>query len=971
MGNLSVLLLCDVVDSTQLGASMSADAHAALWERHDREARGLIRHWRGREIDKTDGFLLLFGDAADALGFAGDYHAALAAIDARLRARIGIHAGEFPLRAVPATEVARGARPIEIEGMARWIVARVAGVAPAGATVMCAAAAAALPPPRTTRSIGFWRMKGLQEPMQLFAAGSLPVEAHIEAPKAFRVVRVDDLWLPARLAPHSLPAERDQFVGRRPELDELRRRLDGGVRLLTLVGMGGAGKTRLAQRFGWMTLGEFPGGVWFCDLTQARNGDGVASATALALGIPLAAGDPVTQVGHAIAGRDRCLVVLDNFEQILQHARATVGVWLDVAAQATFVVTSREVLSLPGEHVMSIDPLPRNEAAMLFELRADAAAGRSTTGVSRDDAVGRLVELLDGLPLAIELAAARTRLMSPSQLLLRMRDRFTLLRSRGGRQERHATLRATLDWSWDLLSDSEMSALAQLSVFEGGFTLDAAEAVVDFSMTKTAPSALETVQSLLEKSLVRERAPRRFEMLMTVREYAAERLSASGPARGVGSPLALAAVQRHWRYFGDLTEAQCVADGCADADNIVAACRRAIATADGRAIVQSLRNTWTVVALRGPYSLAVELAKSACVSGAIDRGDRATVRQILGHALFMMGRGEEALDAVNQGLSLVREDDDLGTASALWCLLGELRNQQAAAAAAVPAIERAVVLARRSKQTPLICRALNAAALLKLQQGSLGQARAIFEEALRVSAEAGDHRWRAGILGNVALVDYQQGKIEACIGRYKDALAISQASGDTSWEGNATCNLGLLLHETGDNDQARKYLERAVSIARAIGHWQLESTSLCNLGLVAEATGDLRAAQTSYTASVQTAIRAGDLRQEASMRRYCALSLARSGLTTAARDCLAIAQARADQVADGALSAMISYAYAETETLAGNLPYARQCIERATTTLGQRPDPDGELAREHERLMRLLARAVAGNSGTTRQSSTD
>ena len=286
---------------------------------------------------------------------------------------------------------------------------------------------------------------------------------------------------------------------------------------MSVLGFGGIGKTRLVTRYGRSCLGEFPGGVWFCDLAPARSLDGVVSVVAQGLGVPLGRDDPVVQLGHAIAGRGRCLVILDNFEQVMRHAQTTLGRWLDRAEQACFVVTTREVLGLPGEDVLALPPLPPADGIVLFVQRAKTARSDFDPGTQDQPAIAPLVNLLDGLPLAIELAAARVRVMQPRLLLQRMSERFKLLVSKGGRLDRQSTLRAAFDWSWDLLPPHEKAALAQLSVFEGGFTLEAAEAVIDLAAFDDAPWTVDAIDALVDKSFVRPRGEDRFDLLVRCR----------------------------------------------------------------------------------------------------------------------------------------------------------------------------------------------------------------------------------------------------------------------------------------------------------------------------------------------------------------------------------------------------------------------------------------------------------------------
>ena len=250
----------------------------------------------------------------------------------------------------------------------------------------------------------------------------------------------------------NLVPERDAFVGRERELGELLALLDGGARLVTVVGTGGVGKTRFTHHLGLTAHERWPGGVWFCDLTEARSADGVAAAVATALDVPLTGTDAVTQLGHAIAGRGRCLILLDNFEQVAEHASATADRWVERAEQAQFLVTSRVRLDLRGEQTYALEPLDvEREGVELFTVRARAARPRfAVTDDNRADVVA-VVRQLDSLPLAIELAAARMRVLTVVQLRERLADRFHVLTGGKARSDRHSSLRATLDWSWQLL----------------------------------------------------------------------------------------------------------------------------------------------------------------------------------------------------------------------------------------------------------------------------------------------------------------------------------------------------------------------------------------------------------------------------------------------------------------------------------------------------------------------------------------
>jgi class 3 adenylate cyclase len=324
------LLFTDLVDSTAIVERLGDARAASMLAEHDRSARALLAVHGGREIDHSDGFFLLFDEAVQAASFALAYHDALAALG--LRARAGLHVGRVTLRENDPREVARGAKAVEVEGIAKPLAARVMSLARGGQILLTHAAGAALgdglADVAAIESHGHYRLKGIAEPVEIFELGVRDRSSFAppgDSEKALRVVRADGEWRPVRDVRHNLPRERDAFVGRASDLAAIASRLDGGARLLTVLGPGGTGKTRLARRYGWSWLGDWPGGVYFCDLSETRTLEGVFFVVALALEVPLGKSDPGVQLGHAIATRGRCLVILDNFEQIVGHAEASGG----------------------------------------------------------------------------------------------------------------------------------------------------------------------------------------------------------------------------------------------------------------------------------------------------------------------------------------------------------------------------------------------------------------------------------------------------------------------------------------------------------------------------------------------------------------------------------------------------------------------------------------------------------------------
>jgi predicted ATPase len=776
----------------------------------------------------------------------------------------------------------------------------------------------------------------------------------IEHPKARHVVRREDFWIPAEMPPHNLPAEPDAFVGRIEALAELRQLWDDNRRLVCVTGAGGVGKTRLAIRGAWRGLVEFPGGAWFCDLVDARSVDGICFAMATALDVPLTDRDPIEQLAHAIAGRGRCLLVLDNFEQVSALARSTVGRWLENAADASFLVTSREVLGLPGEHVLALQSLNRGDARSLFVLRAQAAGASPNVGDGALDAVDQLTEVLDRLPLAIELAAARTRILSPAEMLDRVADRFELLVTRRGRSARQSALLATIDWSWSLLSNSEKAALAQLSVFEGGCSLRAAEAVI--AVEDAEVPTLDLVQALVEKSLVRPSTGRRFELLLSIKQFARTRLGQSGAFEGSGVSAEHAAKRRHWLHYAGYSEEDTIKSKAADADNFIAACRHATESGDTVAAALALECAWHVLALRGPYAVALDLARAVQERSKLDPAADARVQWVAGSALFMLGKTDAALERLEQGLAALVFTDDRVTRVRLLVARAELRARIGQFEVAEADLAEAIDSLGGAPSPPLECRALNALSNLAVERGNLRQARDLCRRALDLAERIDDRRWRGGLLGNLAFLEYVEGRPEGAIGYYRQALLATTDMGDRRWLGNTHCNLGLLLTEQGDVAGAQAELNQALTIARSIGHRRLEAIVLCNLGLVQDALGQHADAVSRLEQAVRVAREIADPLNESDFLRHLGLMLARAGDSEQARVTLERAESTAP-VHAAVLRATVALARAEFELDAGRVADARAALDRALAggAVAQRPDADQRAQAIARRLASLPA----------------
>ena len=934
MSLLRALLLTDVVDSTKLSLRVGDEEMARLWAAHDRAARDLLPVWHGREIDKTDGMLLLFDTASDAVSYALAYQQALNRLDLPLKARAGLHVGPVTLRENSAADVALGAKPIEVEGVAKATAARIMSAAMGGQILLSADARQSLSADALRlQSHGHWRLKGLDEPLELFEIGAddAPFFPPPDGDKAYRVVRQGELWSPVREIRHSLPAEGDAFVGRVDALAELSRRIQSGARLVSVLGIGGSGKTRLVTRYGGSWLGEFPGGIWFCDLASARSVDGIASAVAQGLGVPLGRDDPVVQIGNAIAGRGACLVILDNFEQVARHAPQTLGHWLARAEQARFVVTTREVLGLTGEVVLALPPLPPAEGAALFAQRAQAAKPDFEPNAEDQAAIAPLVTLLDGLPLAIELAAARVRVMPPRMLLARMSERFKLLASKGGRLDRQSTLRAAFDWSWDLLAPPERAALAQLSVFEGGFSLEAAEGVLDLSDGDDALWTVDVVQSLVDKSFVRPRGDDRFDLLVSVQVYAAEHLQTEGRYAGSGPQALVSAQLRHAAWFAALGHIRAVEGACADLDNLVVACRRAISLGEGDCAADALEGAWGALYLRGPLGAGAELADSVCAMPGL--GDRAAAhaKSVLADSLTACGRSGPAAELYEQALASARATGDRRCEAAVLRRLGSLLVGKGRTSEARAQYTAAMHLARNVSDRHLECAAIDGLGNIEQSEGRLEEAVVHYERALTLARDTGDRRMQGNLLGNLANMHDGLGRIDEALTGTEEALLVARETGNRRLEGATLCNLGLLHLVQGRFDEASVASKAALVLARELGYVLLECIVRCNLGIVLERLARPDEALAQLEAAVGIARSLGELRYEGQFQGYLGLLHAHQGRHEDARCCIDSGEALLRSVSDRLGLGMLLTSRAETHHLTGDAVAARASLAAAAT----------------------------------------
>jgi predicted ATPase len=764
------LLFTDIEGSTRL-LSEHGERYADALAEHRRRLRDALARHGGVEVDtQGDAFFYAFGDAKDAVAAAQEAQRALAG--GPISVRIGVHTGEPQVTGEGYV------------GMDVHRAARICATAHGGQVVLSEQTRSLLGDDFSLMDLGLHRLKDLGRAEKLFQLGG----------GAFPPLR--------SLSASNLPAQPSPLVGRTREVEEVLAHVRHGSRLVTLIGPGGTGKTRLALQVATDLLDDFVDGVFWIPLAAVRDPELVVSTVEQALGatVPL----------HLHVDEKRMLFLLDNLEQVVEAASALSDV-LAACPNLHVLVTSRVLLRVRGEREYAVPPLPTDDAVALFRARAADAEPEAV--------VAEICRRIDGLPLAIELAAARTRVLPPERLLQRLEHRLPLLTG-GARDapERQRTLQATIEWSYDLLSAEEQVLFARLAVFVGGFTLEAADEVCQ--------ADLATLELLVENSLVR-RTGERYSMLETIREYALERLQASGEAGRIGA--------LYSRYFLALAEhaepelrgrehARPLERLDAEHVNLRAALAWFRSHADGREgglrLASALLLFWILRGYlkEGRGAVAGQLegatpenpngvrAKALAAGGllAVFDGDldsaaslcrealplsretgehwhTAISLNVLGTAARFGGRHDEARDFYEQALALARERGYTWPAALAFCNLGIQAFQLDDHLRAGEVLEEGLTLARLAGDKFFTACTLTLLGRVAQERGEYDSARALHEESL-VHFEALANRWGIAVaLDGIAALAAAQGEPLRAARVHGSAEAVREAVHAILW----------------------------------------------------------------------------------------------------------------------------------------------------------------------------------------------
>lgn len=735
-----------------------------------------------------------------------------------------------------------------------------------------------------------------------------------------------------RPARRMLPAESTSLVGRADDAARAVQLLRGDVRLLTLTGPGGVGKTRLALRVARLLEGEFTAGAAFVSLASIRNPALVPNTVASALGFRQQRGQSSEELLIAQLKAEECLLVLDNFEHLLAAA-PLVSRLLAACPRLTTLVTSRSPLHLQAEWEMEVGPLAvppsvplpgsalRFPAVTLFLERARAVKLDFQGTEDSLPVIARICRDLDGLPLAIELAAAHVKVLSPEALLARLEQRLPLLT--GGPRDlptRQQTMRDTIAWSYDLLSPDEQTLFRRLAVFAGGCTEAAADTVFG-SLGRLEITTLAGLESLVDKSLLRvqgaasDEGMPRFIMLETIREFALAEL--------LSGPEAKTAFQEHARFYlsvAEDAERELRGQGqeawlnrlAAEHQNFRAALRRMKRTNDiesGLRLVSALSLFWSA---RGHLEEArtwldtfLATSESPTVSDSV-RARALFVDSIVSGTLH--GHNERSLSALNEALSLAhRAGDDATAAAALWDL-GMQHHATADFRRGEELLTESLTRYRRMQDRTGVCAVLVGLAVAPRYQGDFERATAIYTEALGIARDVGDIRRLAEILAKMGNMESERGRPELSAPFYEEALAIYRRLGDQFGTADIMLRSAETAIDLGEFADAWDLLEECLPIFRshgvsiAVAHAQLYQ------GEAALGMGDLSRAQELGAQCLDTFIGVGD-------RRFAADSL-----------CLLADVASAQQDLARALSLYRQSLAAHHEL--NTRPFIAQCLER-------------------------------------------
>lgn len=822
----------DIQGSTTL-AERLGDAWPALLEAHRDIIRSAIRAAGGSEVGtEGDSFFVAFASAPAAVAAAAEAERALAAHawpeQAEIRVRIGLHTGEATIAADAADNYV---------GLDVHRAARIAAAGHGGQVLLSQSTRVltelSLPDGVTLRDLGERRLKDLTRPERIY---QLVIEG---LPADFPPLKTLDA------TPNNLPTQLSSFLGRERELREIVDLL-AQSRLLTLTGPGGTGKTRLSLQVGARVADRYPDGVFFVPLSSLRDPELVPPTIAQELGLADRGGlSPMEAVTEHVRRR-KMLLILDNFEQVTDAA-PRVSELLAAAPDLAILATSRSALRIYGEREYPVPPLAvpdpsrpgspeslsQYEAVALFIERAVAVKPGFAVTNENAPAVAEISARLDGLPLAIELAAARINVLTPQAMLARLGHRLSLLS--GGlrdRPERQQTLRGAIDWSYELLDEGERALFRRLSVFSSGGRLDAIESVCPGE--DLGIDILDGLTSLIDKSLLRQVADAdgepRFLMLGTIREYANERLEESGRADALHRSHA-----EHYTALAEQAAPELLGDDKrkwldwleADRDNLRAAVDWAVEHADAPLALRMVAAMWRFAQMRGYLVEGADRTRRALAlpSEGVDPVVRAGALEALGGLYWWMGDFEQCAATYRECLELRQQIGDKAAIAEAWYNLSfplgfaeELDRfvRKVDLTEAFEAVEQARALYEELGDRGGLAKAEWAFLTIGWRSEEFDVARKHGEAAEVLARELGDKFMLGWTLYDLGLLDVRE-KLPTARGRLTEALQIFADARDVSGYVLVLDAFAAMALDAGDEDRAARISGAVANLEHATG----------------------------------------------------------------------------------------------------------------------------------------------------------
>jgi predicted ATPase/class 3 adenylate cyclase/DNA-binding CsgD family transcriptional regulator len=798
------LLLADVEGSTRLWETQPEVMAAAVARLDQTLSEAVAAHDGVRPVEQGEGdsFVIAFGRASDAVACALDLQLAPLA---PIRLRIGVHTGEVRLRDEG-----------NYVGPTINRTARLRDLAHGGQTVLSGTTddlvAESLPADAWLTDLGAHPLRDLTRPQRVVQL------CHPDLRNDFPPLRT-----PSSVVAHNLPAQLTSFIGRRCEISSVREALAGN-RLVTLTGAGGVGKTRLAVQVAAAMADEFSDGVWYVDLAPITAGEVVPVTVARALGLPDQPGRSTMDTLVRFVRDRHMLIVLDNCEHLLDASATLLAGLLGSAAQLTVLATSREPVNINGEATWQVPSLSlADEALELFAERARLA--RPDFAVTDDNAasVAEICRRLDGMPLAIELAAARVRALSLTEIVDSLHDRFRLLTG-GSRTavRRQQTLRASVDWSHALLTETERILFRRLSVFYGGFDLDAAQSICGGDDIERY-QVLDQLTLLVDKSLVvadDSSGRTRYRLLETVRQYALEKLGESGEADAVRS--------RHCEHY---TSMAALLDAPAR-DDYQQRLEQVETEMDNlrNALGWNLENHDIERALALASSLQpVWLTRGRILEGLAwfhvipDEGEDAAVgpavraRALADEALLDNFVGDERSERARRAVQIARDLGDSALLARALTACGYIAGTQYDAEAAAVYYAEAIELARALDDRWALSQILAWQSNTAFSSGDPVYARAVSEEGRAIADAIGDRANSRQCRVGLGWAHLLQGDVAEAISQFSAVRAECEAAHDEVHKRIALMGLGISLAHHGEVDSALATADEAFDAAADMG----------------------------------------------------------------------------------------------------------------------------------------------------------